>query len=397
MKGVIMNKRITLVGAPVLVAAALLLTSCTNPVGPDGNTLGPVRFDAVAPPVSGGLVLDQWNGSFNETSLNPGVCDGNNPCLIKGFNPQNPHVGDAIVATFFWVGGTNIITSVTDHLTDVNRTLVGNHYTLIRYVTDGSVSMATYVATNVQNFPDAGTDPGTILAVRADLSQTVPDGGVTMAAYRGLPVTVGPSSAAKGSGSTPTPAAPGPVSVAAGGLAYGVTMSGTLVGLDPPGPPFTLIAQQSDNFMKGDAQQAVLSNGGVVNPQWTWYFDPTQPGNWLTTAVVLNPAATRVVFTVQPSTTLPLMTITPAVKVAAVDNLGNIVTTFNGSVTVAIGKNGGLVLPGTLSGTKTVQFVGGVATFADLSIDQAGNGYTLVVSSSGLQGAESNAFNIGAL
>ncbi len=168
--------------------------------------------------------------------MNPGTCDGTNPCLIKGFNPQNPHVGDAIVATFFWVGSTNIITSVTDHLTDVPHTPVGNQYTLLRYVTDGSVSMATYVATNVQNFPDPN-DPntGVVLAVRANLSQNVPDGGVLLAAYSGLPVTVGPSAAAEGSGNAPTPAAPGPVPVAAGGLAYGVTMSGTLVGLDPPG------------------------------------------------------------------------------------------------------------------------------------------------------------------
>ena len=174
-------------------------------------------------------------------------------------------------------------------------------------------------------------------------------------------------------------------------------MSGTLVGLDQPGPPFLQLAGMSDNFIKTDAQHAVLSGGGTVNPQWTWFFDPTQPGNWLATAVVLNPAATHIVVTVQPSTTLPLMTITPAVKVAAVDDLGNTVSTFTGSATVAIGKNGGLVLPGTLSGTKTVSFVNGVATFSDLSIDQAGNGYTLVISGSGLRAAESNPFNIGAL
>src|SRR5205085_4188213 len=113
--------------------------------------------------------------------------------------------------------------------------------------------------------------------------------------------------------------------------AYGVTMSGTLVGVDEPGAPFSLIAVQTDNFMRVDANYAVLPNAGTVNPQWTWFFDPTQPGNWLTTAVVLNPAATHLVFTVQPSTTLPLMTITPAVKVAAEDDLGNIVTTFTGS------------------------------------------------------------------
>jgi hypothetical protein len=41
--------------------------------------------------------------------------------------------------------------------------------------------------------------------------------------------------------------------------------------------------------------------------------------------------------------------------------------------------------------------VNGVASFADLSIDQVGNGYTLKVTTPGLTGAESKPFNIGAL
>ncbi|HEV2669815.1 MAG TPA: hypothetical protein VGU74_01885, partial [Gemmatimonadales bacterium] len=190
-------------------------------------------------------------------------------------------------------------------------------------------------------------------------------------------------------------AAAGPVSVAAGGLAYSVTLSGTLVGLEHPAAPFADIAEMSDNFMKSDAVAAVFPSGGTVNPQWTWFFSGPA-GNWLASSVALNPKATRLVITGQPSRTLPLMTITPGVRVEAVDDLGNTVTTFNGSVTIAIGHNGGLVLPGTLSGTKTLSFVNGVATFSDLSIDQAGNGYTLVVSGSGLRTAESNAFNVGA-
>jgi len=389
-----MNKRAAVVGPPTLLAAALALASCSSPLSPDRTTPELPRFATLSPGTPG-LFLDQWNGALSETSNNPGVCDGSNPCLIKGFNPQNPHVGDAIVATFFWVGGTNVITSVTDHLTDIFRTPVGNQYRLMNYVTDGSVSMATYVATNVQNFADASTDPNQTLAVRADLSQNVPDGGVVMAAYGGLPVTIGQSAFAHGSGSGPTTAAPGPISVAPGGLAYAVSMSGTLVPADPPGPPFVQLAGMSDNSLKTDAQYAFLSSGATVNPLWTWWFSSTA-GNWLASSVALNPAATHLVFTVQPSTTLPLTTITPAVKVAAVDDLGNTISSFTGSVTIAIGHNGGLILAGTLSGTKTVALVNGVATFSDLSIDQAGNGYTLAVSVAGLRGAESNPFNIGA-
>jgi len=91
------------------------------------------------------------------------------------------------------------------------------------------------------------------------------------------------------------------------------------------------------------------------------------------------------------------MTIQPAVQVAVVDALGNRVTSYNGPVTIAIGHNGGALVPGVLSGTKTVNAVNGVATFSDLSIDQPGNGYTLVASVPNMFTGESAPFNIGAL
>jgi hypothetical protein len=56
-----------------------------------------------------------------------------------------------------------------------------------------------------------------------------------------------------------------------------------------------------------------------------------------------------------------------------------------------------LLLPGTLSGTLTVNAVNGVATFSNLSIDQVGNGYTLVVTAANVVNAESATFSIGAL
>jgi len=99
--------------------------------------------------------------------------------IIKGFNPTNPHNGDAIIATFFWLGSTNIIDSVTDVLTTGGAyTPVGNTYTLVEYVTAGGMSMATYVATDVHSFPDGftGLAQDSILAVAAHLSQPVTHG-----------------------------------------------------------------------------------------------------------------------------------------------------------------------------------------------------------------------------
>jgi hypothetical protein len=111
------------------------------------------------------------------------------------------------------------------------------------------------------------------------------------------------------------------------------------------------------------------------------------------TVTVTADVATRLAFTVQPSNTPVTQHITPAVQVAALDAFGNTATSFMGTVAIAIGTNGG-VLPGTLHGTLSQAAVAGVATFGDLSIDQIGNGYTLVVSVTGLTGATSAPFNI---
>jgi hypothetical protein len=145
--------------------------------------------------------------------------------------------------------------------------------------------------------------------------------------------------------------------------------------------------------MEADGEYAVPPTSGSLDPQWIWNF--SAPSTWLASVLTLNPAATRLVFTVQPSTAPPFMSIKPALQVTAEDDLGNPVGTFTGPVTIAIGHNGGMLMPGTLSGTRTVAAVNGVATFSDLSIDQFGNGYTLTVTAAGVTGAESAPFNIG--
>jgi len=102
-------------------------------------------------------------------------------------------------------------------------------------------------------------------------------------------------------------------------------------------------------------------------------------------------AASRLVFTVQPTSTAAAATITPAVEVTAWDTFGNVATGFAGNVTLAIGSNPGR---GTLGGTASVAAVAGVATFASLSINNAGVGYTLVAGAGGLAGATSVTFDI---
>jgi hypothetical protein len=101
--------------------------------------------------------------------------------------------------------------------------------------------------------------------------------------------------------------------------------------------------------------------------------------------------ASQLVFTTQPSNTTAGATVAPAVQVAVEDSLGNLVTGDGSSITLALGNNPG---GGTLNGTLTASAVGGVATFANLSVNQTGTGYTLTAADESLTGATSSAFNI---
>ena len=101
--------------------------------------------------------------------------------------------------------------------------------------------------------------------------------------------------------------------------------------------------------------------------------------------------ATKVVYTQQPTTAVAGVVISPALTVVVQDAGGNTVTTSSATVTIAIGTNPG---GGTLSGTVSVTASAGIATFNNLSINKAGNGYTLTTASAGLTSATSTAFNI---
>lgn len=101
-------------------------------------------------------------------------------------------------------------------------------------------------------------------------------------------------------------------------------------------------------------------------------------------------APTKVVYTVQPTNTASGAPIAPAVQVVLQDAAGNISPVTN-TVAIAIATNPS---SGTLAGTTSLAAVNGTVTFSNLSINKAGNGYTLTASSAGLTSATSNAFNI---
>lgn len=101
--------------------------------------------------------------------------------------------------------------------------------------------------------------------------------------------------------------------------------------------------------------------------------------------------AHKLVFLQQPTTAASTASIAPAISVQIQDAGGNVATGSAAAVTLTISANPG---SGTLSGTVTINAVAGVATFAGLSIDASGTGYTLAATSAGLIGVTSSPFDI---
>ena len=104
--------------------------------------------------------------------------------------------------------------------------------------------------------------------------------------------------------------------------------------------------------------------------------------------------ATQLVFSLQPANTAASAVISPAVVVTATDGSGTTATSFVGTVTLAVGLNPG---SSTLSGTRSVVASGGVATFNNISLNNAAAGYTLIASSPQLTLATSAVFTVTAL
>jgi len=102
--------------------------------------------------------------------------------------------------------------------------------------------------------------------------------------------------------------------------------------------------------------------------------------------------ATALAFSGQPSDVAASAAITPPVTVQLKNSVGTSIFTAGIAVTIAIGTNPG---GGTLSGTATaLTNASGVATFAGLSINNPGAGYTLIATSPGMTSATSAAFTV---
>ena len=144
-----------------------------------------------------------------------------------------------------------------------------------------------------------------------------------------------------------------------------------------------------------DASEAVIAfTSGILIDTDNQSFDDVEAlGNTNDSTLNGDPLPpTQLAFTAQPVGPYQAGAAINAVPQVAVQDVnGQTVTTSTAAITIAIGTNPG---GGTLSGTLTQNAVNGVATFAGLSIDKVGTGYTLAATSAGLTGATSDTFNI---
>ena len=105
-------------------------------------------------------------------------------------------------------------------------------------------------------------------------------------------------------------------------------------------------------------------------------------------------APTQMVVTLQPSSASTIKAGSPfTVTIELENSQGQVQTGATGTVTIALASDPG---GGTLGGTLTVAVSQGIATFDDLTLEQAGNGYTIQATSGKLPVATTTAFNVAA-
>ena len=106
-----------------------------------------------------------------------------------------------------------------------------------------------------------------------------------------------------------------------------------------------------------------------------------------TQVTILGPAS-KLVYAQQPSNVTADVAENPSIIVDVEDQYGNIVTTDNSTVTLAVGSG-----PGSANGTLTATAVNGLATFSNVIFNTAGN-YTLTASDGSLTSATSISFAV---
>jgi hypothetical protein len=265
-------------------------------------------------------------------------------------------------------------------------------------VNNGTVNPTTPVTTGADGIAAVTSWTLGTLAGPNSLSATASGGGIIP---NPVTFTATGTPAAPSASQSSVSAAPSPITASSGASAstitvtvrdaFGNAVSGVLVTLSATGTGNTLTPSgttDGSGQMTGTLSSTVAETKTITAKLGSVAI-ASQP------TVTVDPAdASQLVFTVQPSNVV-VGSLLSSVVVTALDAFGNTATGFTGNVQIAIGNDASVVPPATLGGTLTVAAASGVATFADLTIDKLGIGYTLVVTAAGVPtGATSNPFNV---
>src|SRR5437660_1918410 len=339
-----------LLSAAVLPVASLLLSTCAR--------------DVTAPPAPTELAFIQQPGNVMAGhQISPAVklraedAHGNKVARFTG-NVTVALVNNPGGAT---LSGTTTVAAVDGDATfyDLSLDKTGTGYTLTASVSGGAL-VATSAAFDVA--------PGAATQLEFTVEPTTTTAGTALAPA----LQVRALDAAENL----VPTFTGNVTVAFGGTSgEGSTLGGT-----------TTVAAVNGVATFGDL---------TVNQTGTGYW-LTASATGLARAAssafdVTAGAATQLVFSTEPRTTVADHQISPAVKVRALDALGNTAAGFTGAVGVALGNNPDRTTVG--EATRVTAGSGG-ATFFDLSVNKTGTGYTLTASASGFAPVTSAAFDI---
>ncbi len=248
---------------------------------------------------------------------------------------------------------------------------VGGVATFSGFTITKAASGYSFVASTVSLTPATSAPFDVVPAPPAQLVFTVGPSPSTMA---GVPIAPPLQIAIQDAFGNLVTAATNSVTIAIGVNPGGATLGGTLTQTAAVG-----VATFADLTINrsGSGYTLVASSTGLTDG--------------VSSPFTVTPGEFTLAFTTQPTNVSAGSAITPAVAVAVMDAFGNVLTTFTGGVTIAIGANPS---GGALSGNLTVNAVAGVAPFGNLSIDKVGNGYTLVATSPGFPVATSTLFNV---
>jgi len=151
----------------------------------------------------------------------------------------------------------------------------------------------------------------------------------------------------------------------------------------------TVVGTSSVNAVSGVATFTTVGISGTAGTAYTLTFASTGLTSATQSITPTAGSATQLAFTIHPVSTVTGSSV-GVVKVQIRDASGNVVSS-TAIVSLAIGNNPSNA---TLGGVSAVAAVEGEATFANLSLNKSGIGYTFLATSGSLIGATSTTFDI---